>query len=165
MKNAALLPLLFLFSFCGGSKSKQPQELIVESPCPPEGNCAVEIMKDKSLIVKNNMGTKFYYQLADTPGRIVVRYTYTKKSNPEYQDDFYIEEVIFETDGQLETLANAQPEDIKMLFGVKCYCKGKAGYYNVNKGVVAYADKKLTIKLPDNLIDNQITKDITISVK
>ena len=139
----------------------------IESECPTEGTCNVEVLKDKSLfVVQNENSVRPYYELHDAPGKLVVRYTYAKKKNPLYQDDIYSEEVVFETDSELSNLKkSATPKSVNMLFGVRCFCRDKAGYYNVDGGSITYKNDKLQIMLPADIIDNQLTKIIKISFK
>ena len=167
MKQFALMLLPFLVLACASQKSTKDTitgKHTIESQCPTQGTCNLEVLKDKSLVIKNDNFGRPYYATQDAPGKLVVRYTYTKKKNPLYQDDIYSEEVVFETDN---TLSNIKKEaaftDVNLLFGVQCFCRGKAGYYRPQKGSVSYTKHHLTIKLPGDIIDNQLTKTITIA--
>jgi hypothetical protein len=168
MKNAALLLLSFLFVSCGSQKNSAvlSGEYIIESPCPADGLCAVEVLKDKSLLVINDDLGRVYYKLEDTPGRIVIKYTFKKDTDAAVYDGSYSEEVVFETDTTFSNLNNAGTgiTKTKMLFGVMCFCRGKAGHYIINEGTISYRDKKLHITLPD-VIDNQKIKTVSVTFK
>lgn len=170
MKQKLLLVLVIstLFS-CKSQKNIVPSSnagYIIENPCPPEGNCTIEVIKDKSLLVKTDGSGHIYYQLKDTPGKTVIKYVYKKNTDPGLQDAGYSEEVIFETDEKLSGLS-ATGNDIqktKMLFGVHCFCRGKAGFYKIQQGSMNYSNKKLNIELPE-VIDSQKTKSVTVTFK
>ncbi|MEL1244719.1 hypothetical protein AAEO56_10640 [Flavobacterium sp. DGU11] len=167
MKNIILAFLPFLLIACASKKGPAAfteGKCRIESRCPDEGNCGFEVLKDKSLIIKSDGTGKPYYTLEDAPGKIVARYTYAAKSG-KYQDDAYTEEVIFETDSELSNLHKSNPKDAKMLFGVHCFCRDKAGFYKVGKGLLDYQDNKLIIKLQDNIVEGQKTDLVMVSFK
>lgn len=139
---------------------------VIETPCPPATECTFEVLQNKSLLVKTDGTNRIYYQLQDTPGKTVVKYTYKKITDPKLQDAGYSEDIIFETDDKLSNLnlTDADIQQTKMIFGVHCFCRGKAGFYKIEKGSINYANKKLHIELPD-VIDNQKTKTVNISFK
>jgi len=120
-------------------------------------------MKDKGLLVKTDDFDRTYYEFQDAPGKMVLIYAYNKTKNPAYKDDFYSEEVVLETNSELSNLKGEGEHDI--FFEVKCFCRGKAGTYRLVAGTATIKDKLLHIKLPTNIIDNQLLKDITVSFK
>ena len=137
----------------------------IETPCPPQTECRFEALKDKSLVVKTDDTGHIYYNLQDTPGKTVLKYTYRKITDPKLQDAGYSETIIFETDGTANL--NYSGKDIQkanMLFNVQCFCRGKAGIYKVEQGTMTYANKKLHIELPQ-IVDGQATKNVTIAHK
>ncbi|WP_159800665.1 hypothetical protein [Flavobacterium sp. MK4S-17] len=165
MKKFLLFSVLILTGCSGHKMISDIQQLNPEN-CPKNGACTIEIMHGKALDVKTDGTGKLYYALQDAKEKSVIKYTYSKHSNPEYQDDFYDEEVVFEVDKTTSKL-NLTGKDIqktKMLFGVKCFCKGKAGYYKVNSGSLHYRKKQFTISVPE-LVEGQLTKNIIMSLK
>ena len=166
MKKLALAAISILLFACSAQKSNTTTitgKHVIESECPPEGACTFEVFKDKSLLVKKNSIDQTYYELQDAPGKVVVMYAYNKTKNPAYQDDFYSEEIVFETDTDLSNLKGEGEHDI--FFTVKCFCRGKAGTYRLVAGTASFNDNKLHIKLPTNIIDNQLIKDVVVSFK
>ncbi|AWH84635.1 hypothetical protein HYN59_05655 [Flavobacterium album] len=165
MKKFILALLPFLLIACASKKGATAfidGEHTIESWCPPEGDCKFEIMKDKSLIIKTDGTGKLYYLVNDTPGRIVAKYVYIKKSGA-YQDDGYREEIIFETDARLSDLVVGNNiKNTKMLFGVHCFCREKAGFYKVNEGTVSYSNETLHLRIPNNIIDQQQINMFTV---
>ena len=166
MKKSILLLMASFVLSCGSKKtvSGTKAHYVIESPCPPNGNCSFEIIKDKSLIIKNDDTGRFYYQMEDTPGKNVVKYSYKKTTNSKLQDASYTEEIIFETDSSITDFKTIG-EDDKVLFGVHCFCRGKAGFYKLKYANIIYNKKKMTIKLPEKIVDGQLTKFVEISFK
>ena len=166
MKKFALVILPILLFACssqkGGGRTAMGNYTIM-SECPPGGTCTFEIMKDKGLLVKTDSFNRTYYEFQDTPGKMVIMYAYNKTKNPAYQDDFYSEEVVVETDNELSNLTGEGEHDI--FFTVRCFCRGKAGTYRLVAGTATVKDNVLHIKLPTNIIDNQLLKDITVTFK
>lgn len=161
------LSVIALFS-CKSQKSPAEswKNYTIETPCLPKSECTFEVLENKSLLVKTDDTNHIYYHLQDTPGKTVVKYTYKTITDPKIKDAGYSEEIIFETDDKWSGL-NTSGSDIqktKMLFGVHCFCRGKAGFYKIEKGNISYANKKLQISLPD-VIDNQKTKTVSVSFK
>lgn len=168
MKNSILALCSFLVIACASKKEVTDitGSNTILSQCPAEGICKLEVLKDKSLLVQSDGIGKMYYSTQDTPGKTVIRYTYKKKKNPLYQDDGYNEEVIFDTDSDLSQLkAGVTTTQANLFFGVQCFCRDKAGYYKPKTGTITLKNNILHIKLPADIIDNQLTKDIKVSFK
>jgi hypothetical protein len=165
MKKFAVVLIPILLFACASKKDSAALlngKPVIENSCPPEGKCTVTVHKDKGLLVNSDDIGKMYYELADKPGALVVSYAYNKTKNSDYQDDFYNEEVVFETDAELSNLKNGAKPD--MYFNVNCFCRGKQGTYAVKNAEVLFKDNKLNIILPA-IIDNQLTKQITVLFK
>ncbi|WP_294735196.1 hypothetical protein [uncultured Flavobacterium sp.] len=137
-----------------------------EMTCPEKGDCTIQILENKSLDIKSDGAGKVYYSPKDNPNKniIIYRYTQHKHPNSKLRDAGYIEEVVFETDKNITSLdyKDADLQKTRMLFGVLCYCKGKAGYYVVEEGSLLYKDNKLNISLTD-IVELQRIKDISIT--
>ena len=157
MKKIAFALLPFLLIACAPKKDAAAfieGKHTIESPCP-EGNCKLEVLKNKSLSVKTDGTGMLYYSLEDAPRKVVIRYTYDRIFPKDVEDGQYTETIIFETDAEFSNLKTGNIKDTKMLFGVQCFCRGKAGFYKVSEGTVSYADEKLHVKIPDSIIDDQ----------
>ena len=135
----------------------------IEIECPPNGTCTFEVLKNKSLVISTDEANQTYYAVRDTPGKSVVSYKYSKTQNPEYKDDFYSEEIVFETDDRFSNLTGEGEHDI--YFTVQCFCRGKAGTYRLVAATATFKNNRLYIKLPTNIIDNQRLRDIDVSFK
>lgn len=109
-----------------------------ESNCPPDGTCKIEVLKNKSLVVKKDDIGAIYYQLIDDVTKNVIHYEYNQTSDENLEDGGLREEILFEVDQnsselQLSSMALQQT---KMLYGRHCYCKGGAGYFKVENGTL-----------------------------
>lgn len=141
-----------------------------ESPCPPDGVCTTEILKNKSLVIKTDEFGSTYTQIIDSETTSVIVYQYNRIVKGNLQDANYREEIFFEisnSDTELN-LTNKELQQTKMLFGRFCFCRGQTGYYKVEEG-------KLNLKKTnDNITLNldftitkvpQIIKSITYTLK
>jgi hypothetical protein len=116
-------------------------------------------------LVKTDDTGHVYYNLEDTIGKTVMKYTSRKITDPTLQDAGYSETIIFETDkGKEFNYTGKDLQKIKMLFNVQCFCRGKAGIYKVEQGSISYKNNKLQIELPE-LVDSQKTKSVIITLK
>jgi hypothetical protein len=176
MKNIAILIITFpLFLFCSNKKALVKKNELTsiaskQSNCPTDGNCTLEIFKNKNLeVLKDDIGA-IYYKMADTNNSSIIKYTYKRNSpNKNLQDGQYSEEVIFEINNIEHKIAlnDINLQNTKMLFGRFCYCKGQAGYFKIAKGYLKLEKTKKGLKF--NLaftIDEvpQILKSITDSI-
>ena len=156
----AAVVLLFSCKSRQNNTSFISDEYSIDSPCPPDGTCSLEVLQDKSLLIKEDDTGHLFYQLQDTDGKTVVIYKYQKKKNPNVTDSGYSEEVIFETDNKSTDTIDTN----RMIFGVHCFCRGKAGYYKAGQATANFTNGKLYIELP-NIVDGQKTKTIEVSFK
>jgi len=156
------LSLLLLFS-CTVQKNaaRSWKDYTINSPCPPKSECYLEVLENKSLLVKSDNG-HIYYNLQDNPGTNVVKYIYKTITDSKLQDAGYSENLIFETDGRSFNYTDMDIQKTKMLFNVQCFCRGKAGLRKVNKGIAKYDGKKLLIEIPV-IVEGQNTKKVDIS--
>lgn len=168
MKKITLLFIAVAAIGCGSQKNnnaaKTNENYTLYSTCPENGKCTVTIAKDSALaIVTDEATNRPYYNVVPAPGRSVITYAYTKKTNPKLADDGYIEKVVFEADNSLSELkkAGTDLQKTKMLFGVFCFCRDRAGFYPVKDGKLTYKNNRLTLTLPD-IVDRQLTKTVDI---
>lgn len=166
MKKAFLLSVIFwiTLSCCNSKKTVSQENKIgssqILSPCPENIECTLEVLKNKSMLVKTDEFSHIYYELEDHPEKTVYHYTYKLKTDQRYQDAGYREEIIFElnsTSSDLE-LANESIQSTKMLFGVWCYCKGKAGNYKITKGNFSKKGNEISIDFPAVVGDQKVTE-------
>jgi len=156
------LPALFLTAIIAFSCAPKKDSITtLVSDCPAAGTCHTEILTNKSLeAVTDNLG-RVAYTLGDTIGTDVAKYKYEKTKNPAYQDDFYSEEVAIEISSQPRT---TDISNLRVFFTVTCFCRGKAGTYRVKGSKAVIKGKILTLTLPPDIIEAQLTKEIKIAL-
>jgi hypothetical protein len=91
----------------------------------------------------------------------VIKYYFNKKDNPVIQDDSYREEIMIETDSDLSKLSSA---NTKVVFGVFCFCRDRAGYYEVKNATTEYKNNQLHVTLPE-VVSGQLTHNLVINIK
>lgn len=164
--NFIIMKILYLFILlalanCNCQKNATSKELaktiLNNEACPESGICTIELLKNKSLNVKNDEFGKIYYNLEENDTKNVVRYTFEKDKDSTLQDSGYREEIIFEINTNLNelTLSGKKLQETKMLFGRFCYCKGATGYYKIENGTLLLKKEKENISLD---LDFKITE-------
>lgn len=108
------------------------------------------IHKNKKLDVFERNGA-LAYTIAPNEQTTVIRFSYEKDMDKVAYDGGYREEVVFEvpnTTGE-HHYEDVELQNLKMLFGRYCFCRGKTGLYKVKKGKlhVTSAEKGLHFEL------------------
>ena len=141
MKKILLTALFTSFIFCTPKKTALAvdstlKNTIADTNCPKDGNCTVEVLKNKKLVVKTDDLGGTYFATIDDNQFSVIKYTYQRTVEKGLQDGHYNEEIIFEIKNNSDaiSLTNQNLQETKMLFGRHCYCKGQAGYFKVKTG-------------------------------
>ena len=130
------LTLVLLFG-CGSRKN---QTAVVEMPvphvnCPEGGDCTFEVLRDTELQLS-------YDALGDlnpkiVPGKMVtVRYHFKKDEVPGTADSSHSEYLLLEFDPAVEQLILRDEglQQVKMVYGRICFCRGAMGYFRVTDG-------------------------------
>jgi hypothetical protein len=139
MKVVFFLIPFVLFSSCktkvDSVNTPDNQVKNVNSECPAEGICTIEVQKNKRLHIKDD-GTGALYPEIVAGDKTVVVYTFLRKGPEGTLDGDYSETIHFEipNGNYITSFTDATLKDAKLLFGKHCYCKGEAGYYRVDKG-------------------------------
>lgn len=176
MKKIVIVSATLFLSFCSSKKnmSKNNETILpeynIETLCPTDGKCTVELFRNKSLEIKKDEFGSMYHQIIDSENNTsVIVYHYDKNVAKGLQDGNYREEVIFEiknSDTNL-ILSGEELQTTKMLFGRFCYCKGQTGYYLVEDGTLnlVQKDNKVSFSLDFNITKvPQIIKSIKASI-
>ena len=129
---------LLLVLFGCGARKNQPAKPVMPVPhvnCPEGGDCTFEVLRDTELEIK-------YDALGDmnpkiVPGtKIVVRYHFKKDEVPGTADSSHSEYLLLEfnpSDRQLN-LRDKELQQVKMVYGRICFCRGSMGYFPVTDG-------------------------------
>lgn len=139
MKKLLLISLLLSILCC---KSVEPKTIQNKNNdmenCPDDGVCSIVLLQNKSLNVLSDDLGGLYVTLTDNPNTHVFKYQYKRNVPDDIQDGHHDEEVYWEintTDKNL-LLENESLQDVKMIFGRHCYCKGQAGFFKINSGTL-----------------------------
>jgi len=138
--------------------------------CPEGAECTVAIKNNASMTInEDTIGMK--YPSIEAGDNMVVHYTYATKGPEGTADGDYSETIHFEipaNTGKL-SLMDADLQNVGLLFGKHCFCKGEAGYYKVTKGslVLVKTEKALTFDISYTIDEtsqkmNRISKTIQL---
>ena len=148
MKKSILIVLFAsLFTACQSQKGMEKNSVSVTSTCPKDGNCTVEILKGKSILVEKDEFGNLYYKTVDNPNRNVIKYEYNLiVKDTRIQDADYREEIVFETDSNFQEISANDPNQMNILFGRFLYARENVGYFIVkNKELSITKDGKKKI--------------------
>ena len=168
MKKLFFIPLAFILSFCKCPKAiiAAADKSAIESVCPENGKCTIELLRNKSLAVKADEFGSVYYQTLESNETSVVIYRYDKNVPAALQDANYREEIVFEINNKTQTLSlsGKDLQQSKMLFGRFCFCKGQTGNYKVGEGTLNLKQEGDTVQFDLNFTVSQVPQLIN-SVK
>lgn len=147
---------ILLFSFVLVSCSTQKMTTLVP-PCPEGVECPSEIHQGQRLVIKKDDTGQLYYKLEEDKDKTVFIYHYKQNMEESYIDGHYNEEIVFELDNSMLKKSFKDIKPTQSLFGVFCYCKGKAGYYPLENPSVSYDVKtKSLIFVLEHVVENQV---------
>ena len=138
--------------------------------CPEGAECTVAIKNNASMTInEDTIGMK--YPTIEDGDNMVVHFTYAKKGPEGTVDGDYSETIHFEVPANTSKLSlmDADLQNVGLLFGKHCFCKGEAGYYNVTKGsfLLVKTEKELTFDISYTIDEtshemNRISKTIQL---
>lgn len=142
-------------------ENEQKHTVKILEDCPTKAKCTQDIFKDSGLVLSKDDTGKPFYSIVAQLGSTVYQYQMSENKDEQYMDGGYREEIIFEVPTDLKDgiVSGKQILSTKALFGVFCYCKGKAGYYTINEGSITKTGKEITIEIP-NLVEGQKSRVI-----
>lgn len=135
MKKTGVLFSLLLLS-CSSQKHNDIIDIPIQKECPLDGLCTLSVFNNKQLILlKDGLGG-LYYDIKENKGTTVIHYQYNKTTQANLQDGHYREDVLFEIKNTTTSLniTDSELQQIKLIFGRHCFCKGQTGYFPINKG-------------------------------
>lgn len=120
--------------------------------CPSNGTCSATRTLNQGLKIYTDEWGKTYVKLEEKPNSYVLHYEYVRNKSPEnYADDFYREEIYIELPATAlnTTLTDQELQEVKLVFGRFCYCKGAAGQFVITNGTlkIKHSEKESTIDL------------------
>jgi len=168
MKKMLAIATLAILASCNTTKGVQStnwlgKTVTIKSDCPENGTCTATREKGKGLGEDKNKEL-VYPKIVENQETILIQYEYNrKKADGNYADDFHKEEIFIEIPAKTfkKEYKNEQLQDVKLIFGRHCYCKGSAGYFKITEGTLKIDNSenktkvKLTFKAPvTQLFDN-----------
>lgn len=154
-KIFTLLAVTALMASCNTTKGVAGtnwlgKKTTIASVCPENGTCTATREFEKGLNLQGFQ--ELYPQDIFNPETILVKYEFErKKSEDLYADDFYKEEVFMEIPAKAfkKQYKDTELEQVKLVYGKHCYCKGEAGYYKITEGTlkIHHSDKQTKVKL------------------
>lgn len=168
MKQLLIIPIAILTSCCCTNKNTASKEKeanlntiatvsTINSDCPSDGKCTVEVLKNKSMNVLTDDIGAVYYRTEDNPNTSIIVYKYERNVPKGLQDAEYREEIVFEINNS-EATVNKNDftlSSTKMLYGRFCFCRGQTGFYKVDKGNLELENKNNQIHFK---LDFTVTK-------
>lgn len=139
MKKLLLISLLLSILCCKTVEPKTIQNKNNDMEnCPDDGVCSIVLLQNKSLNVLSDDLGGLYITLTNNPNTHVFHYQYKRNVPDDVQDGHHIEELYWEIADKEKklTLENESLQEIKMIFGRHCYCKGQAGFFKINYGAL-----------------------------
>ena len=153
-----VFPIIFLLFISCKSQYLKSGKLLSEKKvftlsenCPNNGICSIEISPDSELVVRQDEFGNLYPNII-TGNKLIVKYLYKKIPIENTADSNYSEIIYFELNNDKINLdlQNEELQEVKILFGRLCYCKGATGYYKVSTG-----DLKVKMNQKNLIIDLQ----------
>lgn len=133
--------------------------------CQPNAKCTLDVFKDSGLMIEKEESGKLFYTIVFKKESTVYHYQMTETKDEKYMDGGYREEIIFELPSNFknQTISGKQILETKALFGVFCYCKGKAGYYSIQEGTIIKNGNEITLETPA-VVEGQKVLKVTLKI-
>lgn len=166
MKKILILPIALALSFCNCNKKVVEEKVLIStatlSTCPEDGDCTIQLLKNKRIVMKTDGIGKLYYETQDDENTSVIVYEYKRRVEPGLQDGSHREEIIFEIDNKASevSLSDRDLQKTQMLFGRHCFCRGQAGYYRVTSGKLNLTSKSGEIHVNLNFKVTEVPQTI-----
>jgi len=136
---------------------------------PNKENYSVTVSKNSLLTIKEDTTGKYYPVIEKGEG-LVVEFKYLEKGPEGTADGDYSETLHFEVPNATDkiTLKDAELQNVDLLFGKHCFCKGEAGYYKVSNGqvIILKTEKELTFDISFSIEEtSQKIKRVTKTIQ
>ncbi len=141
MKYICLFILVLLVAGCKSSQINTSLEELNEkhtvllSNCIDNAVCGIKIIPKSNLLIKEDEFKNTYIEF-EKGNNTIIKYELKKNEIPNVADAHYSEIIYLEIDNYNKSLylKNEELQQVKMIYGRLCYCKGSSGYFKVNKG-------------------------------
>jgi hypothetical protein len=154
------LCLFFLVLLVVGCKSSQintsleelnEKHTVLLSNCIDNTVCNIELIPKSNLLIKEDEFKNTYIEF-EKGNNTIIKYQLKKNELPNTADSHYSEIIYLEIDNYNKSLnlKNEDLQQVKMIYGRLCYCKGSSGYFKVNKGSLELILSKNKLSLNAN---------------
>jgi len=157
MRNVYLCFLFLLIIGCKSGKINTLLEKLDEkntavlSNCFDNAVCTIEIIPNSNLMIKEDAFKNTYIEMEDGVNTII-KYQFKKNELPNTADGQYSEFLYLEIDNYNKRLhlKNEELQQVKMIYGKLCYCKGSSGFFKVKNGTLELILSKNKLSLVTN---------------
>lgn len=164
MKFYSFLFIVFSMIACNSSQklTKDIPREMQNIPCPEDGNCSFEVIKDSHLEIKTDQLGKIYPEIQKGEN-FVIKYHFEKKQPKDVEDASYSEFVYFEIDKNEKQLIlkDKALQNVKMLYGRICFCRNATGYFRVSQGTLYFYRKQKEMQFNLNFEVSKVPQIIT----
>src|SRR5690606_37844278 len=172
-KMIALLAIAVVTVSCSTTKGVEStnwlgKKVTMISVAPENGivTATREFEKGLNLNGFNELYTHTHYD----PEKVLVEYSFDRnKTEGNYADDFYKEELFLEIPAQKfkKQYKDAELEQVKLVYGKHCYCKGEAGYFKITEGTlkVDHSEKQTKVKLTFKAPSSSVIENVEFVVE
>jgi hypothetical protein len=143
-------------------KNSNSGKIMSLTDCLPDAKCTLQITKDMGVIIKKDEIGKLNLLFESKPNTTAYHYIMSENHDQQYMDAGYREEIAFELPSNFKngTISGKQLVESGALFGVFCYCKGKAGYYAITGGTITKSADSITVELP-SIVEGQKLRSVS----
>jgi hypothetical protein len=124
---------------------------VLLSNCIDNAVCNIELIPKSNLLIKEDEFKNTYIEF-EKGNNTIIKYQLKKNELPNTADSHYSEIIYLEIDNYNKSLnlKNEDLQQVKMIYGRLCYCKGSSGYFKVNKGSLELILSKNKLSLNAN---------------
>jgi len=141
MKNLYLCILFLLIVGCKSGKINtlleklDKKHITVLSNCIDNAQCTIEIIPNSNLMIKEDAFKNTYIEI-ENGVHTIIKYQFKKNELPNTADSQYAELLYLEIDNYNKRLhlKNEELQQVKMIYGKLCFCKGSSGFFKVKNG-------------------------------
>ncbi len=144
------------------------KKMTMYSVAPENGKVMATRAYDKALNL--NGFEQLYPQTIYNPETVLVEYSFDRnKAEGNHADDFYKEEIFMEIPAKAfkKEYKDTALEEVKLVYGKHCYCKGEAGYFKITNGTlkVDHSDKQTKVKLAFKAPSSSVIENVEFVVE
>ena len=169
----ALLAIAVVTVSCSTTKGVEStnwlgKKVTMISVAPENGKVTATREFEKGLNL--NGFKELYPQTHFDPEKVLVEYSFDRnKTEGNYADDFYKEELFLESPAQKfkKQYKDDELEQVKLVYGKHCYCKGEAGYFKITEGTlkVDHSEKQTKVKLTFKAPSSSVIENVEFVVE